>query len=196
MDSDVLTSDPDIEPDDDTNDDRPDAVDPVDDAAATPSRRRRLIRLIPTLFALVAILAAGGWVGLRYYQGVQLEQARRQAISSVHNYLVAMSSFDYQHLDANHATIVAGSTPEFAHKYDDMVKALRDIVVSSKGVATATADHIAVEHLDDHSATVLGFVDQHVTNITAPQGSDQKYRMVVSLTRNGDQWLVTDVQTV
>lgn len=192
MDSDVLTSDHDVEADDDTIDDQPDAV----ENGAAPSHRRRLIRLAPALLALVAVLTAGGWVGLRYYQMAQLEQARGQAISSVHDYLVAMSSFDYQHLDANHAAIVTGSTPEFAHKYDDMVKALRDIVVSSKGVATATADHIAVEHLDDHDATVLGFVDQHVTNITAPQGSDQKYRMVVSLTRSGDHWLVTDVQTV
>lgn len=77
-----------------------------------------------------------------------------------------------------------------------MVKALRDIVVTSKGVATATADHVVVDALDGDSATVIAFVDQHVTNVTAPQGSNQKYRMVVKLARSGDRWIVDDVQTV
>ena len=36
----------------------------------------------------------------------------------------------------------------------------------------ATADHIAVQQLDEHSATVIGYVDQQVTNVTVTnQGS-------------------------
>jgi len=170
-------------------------VDSEAESAREP-RRWGSARRAGAVLSLAGVVVAGGWFGWQYYQMKNLEQSRGQAISLVHEYLVAMSAFDYQHLDANHATIAADSTPEFTRKYDDMVKALRDIVISSKGVAIATADHIAVEHLDAQSATVMGFVDQHVVNVTAPQGSDQKYRMLVSLTRNGDRWIVSDVQTV
>lgn len=168
----------------------------TDAGPETDSRRWVGARRAGVLVVLVAVIVAGGWGGWQYRLARSVDQMRGQAVTLVHEYLVAMSAFDYQHLDANHGTIVADSTPEFSRKYDDMIKALRDIVISSKGVATATADHVAVERIDARSATVLGFVDQHVVNVTAPQGSDQKYRMLVSLTRNGDRWIVSDVQTV
>ncbi|MGV0740921.1 hypothetical protein [Mycolicibacterium sp. XJ870] len=53
-----------------------------------------------------------------------------------------------------------------------------------------------VDRIDGDTVTVVAFVDQHVTNVTAPEGSEQKYRMVVTLLRSGDRWIVNDVQTV
>lgn len=168
-----------------------------DDADAEPNPRtpRRLLR------AAVALVAAAATVMLLLlsfsdYQDRQTDALRAQAVQTSRDYLVTMASFDYQQIDAGSERIVADSTPEFAAKYDEMVTALRDIVVTSQGVATATADHVVVESLDGHSATVIAFVDQHVTNVTAPQGSDQKYRMVVTLVRSADRWIVDDVQTV
>ncbi len=146
--------------------------------------------------AALAATAAPAMLSWSFYQHRHTEQLAQQAVSTTRGYLEAMAAFNYQDLDANRATITAGSTTEFAHKYDEMVKALRDIVVTSKGVATATASHVTVEHLGDSSAVVVGFVDQHVTNVTAPQGNSQKYRMVVTLIRSGDRWIVNDVETV
>jgi Mce-associated membrane protein len=123
-----------------------------------------------------------------------MEPSELQAISATRGHPPAMAAFNCQDMDANRAGITAGCTPEFAHRYDQMVKALRDIVVTSKGVTTATADHVAVERLDDASATVIGFVDQRVT--AAPQGNSQKYRMVVTLLRSGGHWSVNNVATV
>ena len=99
-------------------------------------------------------------------------------------------------IDANKAEIAAESTPDFAKRYDEMVTALRDIVIAGKGVATATTIHAATESLDEHSATVIAFVDQSVTNVTAPKGNQQRYRMVVTLAREGDRWLVSNVETL
>jgi Mce-associated membrane protein len=175
---------------------RPDSEpEPADDPAP---RRRPPRRLMIALVGLLVAAAVAGVtvVSIGEYRHRHTETLRAQAVSMSHDYLVAMAAFDYQNLDANRGRIVADSSPEFATKYDEMVKALRDIVVTSKGVATATADHVAVERLDKDSATVIAFVDQHVTNVTAPQGSNQKYRMVVSLVRSGDRWIVNDVQTV
>lgn len=155
-------------------------------------------RLVAALIVLLTIGAATAVVllSINEYRHRQDESLRTQAVQMSREYLVAMAAFDYQKMDANREHIAANSTPGFAAKYDEMVKALRDIVVTSKGVATATADHVVIESLDADTATVVAFVDQHVTNVTAPQGSNQKYRMVVKLVRSGDRWIVDDVQTV
>ncbi|OCB53486.1 hypothetical protein A5722_24155 [Mycobacterium vulneris] len=166
-------------------------------ADSVPSRRRER-RVFSALLALVTVAAAAALVVLSIseYHHRRDDTLRTQAVGMSRDYLVAMAAFDYQKMDANRDHIVANSTPGFAAKYDEMVKALRDIVVTSKGVATATADHVVVDSLDGDTATVVAFVDQHVTNVTAPQGSNQKYRMVVKLMRSGDRWIVDDVQTV
>lgn len=162
-------------------------------AAPAPPRRWRRILVGVVVAAVISVTTA---LGYTLYQQSELHRLQDQAIGTTHDYLVAMAAFDYQHMDANKAAITAGSTEQFAKRYDEMVGALRDIVVTSKGVATATAGHVAVEHLDERSATVVGFVDQHVTNVTAPQGNDQRYRMVVTLVRSGDRWVVDNVETV
>lgn len=163
----------------------------------SPSTRTKR-RILAALLVLVAVAATAALVVLSIaeYHHHRDTAMRTQAVQISRDYLVAMAAFDYQKLDANRDHIVADSTPGFAAKYDEMVKALRDIVVTSKGIATATADHVVVDSLDGDTAIVVAFVDQHVTNVTAPQGSNQKYRMVVKLVRSGDRWIVDDVQTV
>lgn len=170
-------------------------VDAEPEAAHSGHLKRRLVA---GLLALMAVAATAVLVllSISEYHHRQDEARRTEAVQMARDYLVAMAAFDYQKMDANREHIVANSTPGFAAKYDEMVKALRDIVVTSKGVATATAEHVVVDALDDDTATVVSFVDQHVTNVTAPQGSNQKYRMVVKLVRSDDRWIVDDVQTV
>ena len=46
------------------------------------------------------------------------------------------------------------------------------------------------------ASTVIGYVDQQVTNVTVPKGNQQRYRMVVTLVRTGDDWSVDNVETV
>lgn len=178
----------------DPTDDTEEAPDALEESE--PSGLKRL--LVAGTVALAALAAAAAIVvlSLGEYQHRLDDALRAEAVSTSRDYLIAMAGFDYQKMDANRDHIVSGSTPAFAAKYDEMVKALRDIVVTSKGVATATADRVAVDALDGDTATVIAFVDQHVTNVTAPQGSNQKYRMVVKLVRSGDRWIVDDVQTV
>ena len=167
---------------------------PAPDAGTVP-RRNRLRRTVIAALA-AGLLAIGVALGYTLYQQSELHRLHAQAVDTTRDYLVAMASFDYRNLEANKADITKASTPEFAKKYDEMVGALRDIVVTGKGVATATADHIAVQQLDEHSATVIGYVDQQVTNVTVPKGNQQRYRMVVTLVRTGDDWSVDNVETV
>lgn len=183
--------------------DAPDAPDAPDvpgepDGPAEPAPRgaRRWTRWVFAGLIAVAVAAAVALLGWREVAHQRAENQEQQVLSVSREYLAAMASFDYTKLDANRQEIIDNSTPEFAAKYDEMVGALRDIVVAGKGVASASASHVAVERLSADEATVIGFVDQQVTNVTAPEGNSQKYRMVVELIQRDGRWVVNDVQTV
>jgi Mce-associated membrane protein len=170
------------------------APDTATDLAPPPGGGR--LRRILLAAAVAGFLAVSGALGYTLYQQSELHRLHAAAVSTSHDYLVAMASFDYRDLDTSKPIITDRSTADFAKKYDEMVTALRDIVVTGKGVATATVEHVAVQRLDESSATVIGFVDQQVANVTAPEGNQQRYRMVVTLVRAGDHWSVDNVETV
>ncbi|MBE7193195.1 MAG: hypothetical protein INR66_12020, partial [Gordonia polyisoprenivorans] len=92
--------------------------------------------------------------------------------------------------------IASMSTENFAAKYSEMVSALTQIVTDGKGEATAEVPHAAVENIDAGTATVLLFVNQKATNVVAPDGKNQPYRMLFTLKRSGDHWLVDNVETI
>ncbi|MFD4182941.1 mce associated protein mas1a [Rhodococcus sp. NPDC058514] len=161
-------------------------------STARSLRRPRMLVALLLVFALLATTAA---LTVQVLRARHLDDLRAEAVDTARDYSVAMSSFDFQSLDENRDKIIEMSTPSFADKYNEMVDALAQIVTEGKGQATATADHVAVEHIDDSSAVALVFVDQQATNVVSPDGNSQKYRMVVSLVREGDRWVVDNVDT-
>lgn len=185
--------------------DEPDGDETGDEATTEPDepgepddadRPRSWVKLVAVLVVVLAAAGVIGWLALSVRDARHTEALRAEAVSTSRDYLVAMAEFDYERLDANDDTIAANSTPEFAGKYTEMVRALRDIVVASKGKATATADRVAVEDLTDTSATVIAFVDQQVTNVTSPHTNTQHYRMLVELIRSDGRWIVDNVETL
>lgn len=159
-----------------------------------PSRKNAL------LAAVIALLvAATGFFGYHYFtggDGGDNPQARSEVVSVANDYATKLSSFDYRDLNKNRKSITAMSTADFGKKYDEMVKALTEIVSNGKGVATAEVTNSAVESINGDKATVILFVNQKARNVVAPDGKNQPYRMVVKLVRTDGTWLVDDVQTV
>ncbi|MGW6694998.1 mce associated protein mas1a [Rhodococcus sp. NPDC054953] len=166
-------------------------------APPRPERAARWRRPGVAVAALLvaALLAVATTLLIQVLRDRNLDVLRTEAIDTARDYSVALSSFDFENLDANRDAITAQSTQAFADKYADMVDALRQIVTDGKGKATATAAHVGVESLDADRAVVLVFVDQHATNVVAPDGNTQQYRMVVTLVRDGDRWIVDNVDT-
>lgn len=159
-----------------------------------PSRRRGLA--VAAAVLIVALVAVSVVLLVQVLGNRSSEALRTDAVDTARDYAVALSSFDFENLDANRDAIVAKSTPEFAGKYAEMVDALRQIVTDGQGKATATVTNAAAESVDDERATVLVFVDQQATNVVSPEGNTQKYRMVVTLVRDGDRWVVDNVETL
>ncbi|MEZ5210778.1 hypothetical protein [Gordonia sp. (in: high G+C Gram-positive bacteria)] len=150
---------------------------------------------------IVALIAATGFFGYHYIAdggsgGGAAPSPDVQILRVANDYAVKLSSFDYRDLDKNRTAITEMSTADFGKKYDEMVKALTEIVANGKGEATAEVSHSAVESVTADQATVLMFVDQKAKNVVAPEGRSQPYRMVVKLKKVDGRWLVDDVETV
>ncbi|QTI69305.1 hypothetical protein [Gordonia polyisoprenivorans] len=194
--------------DTETKDTEPD--DPQQDSASAPaagrtpaSERRRVLPWITGVLAvlLVAAIALAGYFGYEAFSGNDSDgavtaQMRTQATDTARDYAIKLSSFDYRDLNKNRDAIASMSTENFAAKYSEMVSALTQIVTDGKGEATAEVPHAAVENIDAGTATVLLFVNQKATNVVAPDGKNQPYRMLVTLKRSGDHWLVDNVETI
>lgn len=176
--------------------------DPAAEVASSESSQARPASRAPRSFGVVpvAVLAAlavvfAALAGWQWWEQRQLDTLRDQAVETTRDYAQTVASFDYQNLDANRDKIAGMSTPEFTGQYNKMVDALRSLVTDGQGQATATVANIGVESVDDSRAVVLAFVDQEAKNVIAPEGKSQKYRMVVTLDRDGDRWIVDNVET-
>lgn len=172
-----------------------DEAQPVEESAPSLATRLERPRTALTALLILALVVALALLGFQMYSANRDDTLRQEAVDTAREYSIIMSSFDYQNLDANKDKIASMSTDEFAGTYRTMVDSLRDVVAVGQGQATATAANVGVENIDDSSATVLVFVDQEAKNVAAPQGNAQKYRMVISLVRSNDQWLVDNVET-
>lgn len=157
--------------------------------------------LISAVLATLALIAAIVFGALFFLSGddeatpAVSPEVRIEALDTARDYAIKLSSFDYRDLDMNREAIAAASTPGFAEKYEEMVTALTEIVQNGKGEATAEVSHAALENIDGERATVLLFVDQQAKNVVSPDGRVQPYRMVVTLERSDDRWLVDNVET-
>ncbi|GEE00897.1 hypothetical protein nbrc107696_13430 [Gordonia spumicola] len=174
---------------------------PVTVAKSSPVTRARPPASAALYVVIALLVAATGFFGYRYFTAddapVSASDGDRAAVQSMAvDFAVKFSSFDYRDLNKSRAAVNGMSTPGFASRYDEMVKALSEIVANGQGVATAEVTHSAVETLDGDKATVLLFVDQKATNVVAPTGKNQPYRMFMTLKKSDGHWLVDDVQTL
>ena len=105
-----------------------------------------------------------------------------------------LATYDHADVDANLDAVVAESTPGFAERYSEVSEGLRELLTSGQGTSAGTVTHAAVESVDGDSAVVLVFLDQLVTNVTVPDGRTDASRMVVTLQRDGDRWLLDNAE--
>lgn len=159
---------------------------------ATPVEGRRGGRALPVAvgLALVALLVACGYLGYLVWQDRRADELRRTAVEDASRLVVQLATYDHTDVDANLDAVVAEATPEFADRYREVSEGLRELLASGEGTSTGTALHSAVESVDDERAVVLVFLDQKVTNVTVPEGRVDASRMVVTLVRDGDRWLL------
>lgn len=142
-----------------------------------------------TVLSLV-LVGVAGFFGYEYYRHQQLEDLRTSALDAATRYTIDLATYDYEQPDANLETVVAQSTPEFGDEYRSVASDLQSILAEGKGTAKGAVPYAGLVSLDDEKAVVAVFLDQEVHNVMVPEGRTDASRMLVTLVRSDDGWLL------
>ena len=107
-----------------------------------------------------------------------------------------LATYDHTDVDGHLDSVVSEATPGFAERYTEVSEGLRELLASGEGTSSGTVVNAATESVDGDTAVVLVFLDQQVTNVTVPDGRVDSSRMLVTVQRDGDRWLLDDAQLI
>lgn len=166
-------------------------------AAAAPkgpvSRPRRLLAPLLGLGVAAALLA--GAAGLALSDPSGQEAQTRAATSTARTSIEQMLSYNYKSIDAQAARIEGLLTGSFKEEFAQaMDKDIKPLAVKNKTVVQARVSDVGVMEQAEGRVKVLAFVNQATVGADAAQPAVDQNRVIATLTRVGDRWLISDVQ--
>ncbi|WP_020668786.1 hypothetical protein [Amycolatopsis nigrescens] len=166
--------------------------------APEPVKRRRLPRLTTLLAAalLLAAVGAGVTFALLFKDKAEVDSAANAALGTARSYAVTVTTYDYQNLDRNFADVLDGATGEFKDQYTGASGTLRQLIQQAKATAKGTVIDAGVKSAGADRVDVTLFVDQSVTNAAAAEPRVDRNRVLMTLERHQDRWLVSNLQLV
>ena len=171
-----------------------DAADASGEAGA-PTGRGRAGRVIAGL-VIVALLVATCVLGYLLWLEQRQDALRQSAADEASRLVVQLATYDHTDVDGHLDSVVSEATPGFAERYTEVSEGLRELLASGEGTSSGTVVNAATESVDGDTAVVLVFLDQQVTNVTVPDGRVDSSRMLVTVQRDGDRWLLDDAQLI
>ncbi|GAA4811720.1 hypothetical protein GCM10025786_15460 [Nocardioides caeni] len=160
--------------------------------------RREPPRWLEPAVALIALSAIAGavWTGLSVRAERAEDKAERTALATGREAAVAFTSYDHQHLDEDLARVTDMSTGDFREQFTAALGTLTAAIEEAQGVSVGEVTDAGIVRADDASAVVMAAVDATVTNTSTKQPSLRRYRLQITLTRDGDGWLISDISPV
>ena len=158
-----------------------------------PAGRRRWVAPLVALVAVLALLGTVAGVSLRD----PAAQARtdRAAASQARTSIEQMLSYNYKTIDAQAAQIEGLLTGSFKAEFTAaMAKDIKPLAVKNQTVVQARVSDIGVMSSSATTVKVLAFVNQ------ARVGTDQKEpvvdqnRVIATLSKVGNRWLISKVE--
>jgi Mce-associated membrane protein len=167
----------------------------ADDAVEKPARRWRRLRrprwsTIAASLAIVVILAAlsgSGYMILDHRHAVQQRQRAAEFAAAARQGVVNLTSLDFNNARQGVQRIGDDSTGAFKDDFlktaDDFTKVVEQSKVVSQGTVAAAA--VDLDSMTDNSAVVLVAVTSEVTNAAGAKQDPRNYRLIVTITRDG-----------
>lgn len=181
-------------------DDCPDA------ALGTPSRYRRWRRLfrpstIPATLAIIVILVAVAVsidMVLAHRSASQKQQRAAEFAAAARQGVVTLTSLDFNTAKADVQRIIDNSTGPFKDDFqktaDEFIKAVEGSKVVEQGSVEAAA--VDLDSMTNDSAVVLVASKTDVTNAAGAKQDPRNFRLIVTVTREGDRLKMSKVQFV
>jgi Mce-associated membrane protein len=180
----------------------PDAQ-PADERVRRPRPSRRdLLWLVPATLITLASLALGAFLVVNPPGDdvAGLDASRRQASSAAASAAETIFTFRYDNLDKHLTASKALMTRGFAKEFDKIAPALTELAPQRNIVVEAVARESAALPCGDEcsptKAEVLVFVDQARLVGDSTEPTVFANRIKVTMVKNDDGWLVSDVRAL
>ena len=172
---------------------QPVATSTAQDAGGTGGGRRRL--LAPAIGLGAAVLLLAGATGVALTDPSGQEAQTRAATSTARASIEQMLSYNYKTIDAQAARIEGLLTGPFKGEFTQaMDKDIKPLAVKNKTVVQARVSDVGVMEQSDGRVKVLAFVNQATVGADATKPAIDQNRVIATMTRVGDRWLVSQVQ--
>jgi len=146
--------------------------------------------------ALIAAITIG------YFQLKQRQDNSRDAGLSVSAIQMAtqvvtdLTSVNSKTVTTDMNRLLAETTGAFRDQFTQQEKLYSQLLNDSQVSSTGTVVQAGVESIQPGKATVLIAAVAEAKNNAAPDGQHRVYRMRVSLERDGDRWLASNMELV
>jgi Mce-associated membrane protein len=190
-------------------DDHANSADPTStsdaDAVEKPALRRRgrlrraswsTVASAAAVIAILAALSGSVYMVVDHHRASENRQRVAEFAAAARQGVVTLTSLDYKDAKQGVQRIVENATGSFK---DDFLKTADDftkVVEQSKVVSQGTVGAAAVElgTMTDDSAVVLVASTSEVTNAAGAKQDPRKYRLIVTVTRDGGQLKLSKVE--
>ncbi|MEQ7848346.1 J domain-containing protein [Nocardioides kribbensis] len=196
------TLEPDADADADTDTDAADGGTAAPVTARVPSGPRppRSPRVVPGWSLVVAGVLAVALAALTVLALVSpaasgeadAEEAREVAVRAI----VPVLSYDYRSMDESAAAASTYMTSAFKTRdYDPLFAVLQENVAETETVVEAEVVDSGVVRTGEDRVEVLLFVDQPTTNVRFTEPQTYQNRVVVTMVKDGEDWLIDKLVT-
>ncbi|BCQ07935.1 Mce associated membrane protein [Mycobacterium heckeshornense] len=180
-----------------TMDDKPDGVGAAAFAGqgppsgwATPAERWALVAGLTVVVVLGALV---GWLGFRAYESHTAEVQRNVFLEVARQSAVNLTTFDYQHVDADVQRILGSATGSFYDKFSHRSRSFVDTVKRSQSKSAGTVTEAGVESQTRDEGQVLVAVTVKTVNSGGAEQERQAFRMRITVIKMGDGGKVSNV---
>lgn len=149
--------------------------------------------LVAGLTAVVVLSALVGWLGFRAYQSHTAEVQRNIYLEVARQGAVNLTTFDYQHVDADVQRILGSATGSFYDNFSHRSRSFVDTVKRSQSKSAGTVTEAGVESQTRDQGQVLVAVTVKTVNSGRAEQEPQALRMRITVHKVGDGGKVSNV---
>jgi Mce-associated membrane protein len=130
-------------------------------------------------------------------QEADLSRAYREVTKAATDETIAFLTVDHTDMDPLIQKVLDGSTGQFKEQYSGARANLKRSAESAQAESTGKVLSVGVSDVDDANAVVFVAADSQVKNkSTKGKAEPRYYRLKLTMKKQGDRWLTSDLQFV
>lgn len=163
---------------------------------ADPALRRWLRQIAVLTVVLLLVLAGVLALVVRKHSDDEMQAGRTAALAAAEHFVMLLTDLSSEGDQSKLDALLSLSTGNFRRTYGGLAPVWHETFkignVRSQGSIVA----IGVQRYDETSVDILASVQAQISDIKVPAGESRKYRVGITMKREGDQWLASDVGIV